>query len=52
MCTSSASDSSITLFGNHLDSDSRSLLMILEYSNVKKEFREAYVANGQLSDNV
>ena len=52
MCTDSGSVSSITLFGNHLDSDSRSLLMILEYSNVKLAFKEAYVANGQLSDNL
>lgn len=50
MCTGSA-DNSISLFGNHMDSDTRSLLMILEYSNVKIDFREAYVAAGQTSDN-
>ena len=50
MCTASA-DNSISLFGNMLDSDTRSLLMILDYSNVKLDFREAYVANDHISDN-
>jgi|APCry1669190327_1035288.scaffolds.fasta_scaffold38534_1 hypothetical protein len=45
MCTGSA-ENQISLFGNHMDSDTRSLLMILEFSNVKIDFREAYVAAG------
>ena len=44
MCTASA-ENKIILFGNHLDSDTRSLLMILDYSNMRPEFREAYVAS-------
>jgi hypothetical protein len=51
ICTVSA-DNSISLFGNLLDSDSRSLLMILDYSTVMLDFREAYVANGHFSDNL
>ena len=42
---SSTQENTLTIFGNYLDSDTRSLVMVLEYSSMKPDFREAYVLN-------